>query len=294
MILKIFEIIFPVVLIALIGYLYAKKEKISMEIPNKINLDIFIPILVFYSISENLPSITMLGTFSLGAVIVVIGSGIILYPLCKFLKVNPRTFLPSMMFNNSINLGLPLALFAFGEEAMALAIALALVQIIGQFTIAVVMYGGEAKPINLLKNPVILATLFGLFFNYYDLHLPQLFQVPLKMMAQISIPLVLFALGVRLAYIEFSHWKIGLIGAILCPLSGILMALLAISIFDYTSLQISLIVLFGSLPPAVINSIMAEKYGHDSSVVASIVALGNILSIFIIPIVLYILFIKPF
>lgn len=66
MILKILEIIFPVLMIALIGYFYAKKEKISMEIPNKINLDIFIPILVFYAISEKLPSITLLGTFSLG------------------------------------------------------------------------------------------------------------------------------------------------------------------------------------------------------------------------------------
>ncbi len=290
MILKILEIIFPVLIIALIGYFYAKKEKISMEIPNKINLDIFIPILVFYSISEKLPSITMLGTFSLGAVIVVLGSGVILYPISKLLKISPRTFLPSMMFNNSINLGLPLALFAFGQEAMALFIALSLVQIIGQFTIAVVMYGGVAKPFDLLKNPVILATLFGLSFNYFNIHLPELLLVPLEMMAQVSIPLVLFALGVRLAFIEFSHWKIGIIGAILCPLSGILMALLAISIFDYTPLQVSLIVLFGALPPAVVNSLMAEKYGHDSSVVASIVALGNIFSLVIIPIVLYFLF----
>ena len=64
MILKIIEIIFPVLIIALLGYFYAKKEKISMDIPNKINLEVFIPILVFYAISEKLPSITTLGSFS--------------------------------------------------------------------------------------------------------------------------------------------------------------------------------------------------------------------------------------
>jgi predicted permease len=37
MILKIFEIIFPVLIIALLGYFYAKKEKVSMVVPNKIN-----------------------------------------------------------------------------------------------------------------------------------------------------------------------------------------------------------------------------------------------------------------
>jgi|TARA_R110002050_G_scaffold269463_3_gene411859 predicted permease len=277
-------------MISFMGYLYSKKEKISMDIPNKINLDIFIPILVFYAISEKLPSITLLGTFSVGAVIVVLGSGLISYPVAKILKINPRTFLPSMMFNNSINLGLPLALFAFGEEAMAMAIALSLVQVIGQFTIAVVMYGGEAKVINILKNPVIISTVLGLLFNYYNFHLPELFLIPIKMLSQITIPLILFALGVRLASIEFSHWRIGLIGAILCPLSGIIMALIAILFFDYTTLQINLIILFGALPPAVINSIMAEKYGDDASVVSSVVAVGNLFSLIVIPIVFYFLF----
>ncbi|MDX9814948.1 MAG: AEC family transporter [Arcobacter sp.] len=287
MIFKILEIIFPVLIIALLGYFYAKKEKVSMEIPNKINLDVFIPILIFYAISEKLPSITTLTSFSFGAVIVVLGSGLILYPFTKFLKVNPRTFLPSMMFNNSINLGLPLALFAFGEEAMALFIALSIVQIIGQFTIAIVMYGGEVKLINLFKNPVIIATILGLFFNYFNFHLPQITQEPLLMLSQVSIPLILFSLGVRLASIKFSHIKIGIIGAILCPLSGILMAFFAIWIFDYTSLQKSLLILFGAMPPAVVNSLMAEKYGYDSSSVASIVAIGNIFSLIIIPIVLF-------
>lgn len=289
MIVQIVEIIFPVFIIALIGYFYAKKTNISMDITNKINMDIFIPILVFYAISEKLPSISILGTFSLGALIIILGSGIILYPVAKLLKINPRTFLPSMMFSNSINLGLPLTLFAFGEEAMAMMIALSLVQVIGQFTIAVMMYGGEAKITNLLKNPVILATIFAFSFNYFDLHLPPILLTPTQMLSQVSIPLVLFALGVRLSTVDFSHWKIGLIGAVFCPLSGILIALAVVSIFDYTPMQISLLILFGALPPAVINAIMAEQYGHDSNIVSSIVAVGTIFSILTIPAVLYFL-----
>ncbi|MAD41844.1 MAG: transporter [Arcobacter sp.] len=289
LLLKIFSIIFPVFFIAFIGYIYAKREKISMDIPNKINMDIFIPIMVFYFISEKLSSIHMLGSFSLGAVLVVFGSGIILYPISKLLKLNPRTFLPSMMFNNSINLGLPLAFFAFGEEGMALAIALSLVQVIGQFTVAVAMYGGKFDLLSLFKNPVIFATIIGLFFNYFDIHLPNELLTPIEMISHVAIPLVLFALGVRLTNIELRDWKIGVLGALLCPLSGILMALLAIYIFDYTTLQASLIILFGALPPAVINSIMAEKYNYDAITVASIVAIGNIASLIVIPIVLYFL-----
>ena len=95
-----------------------------MEMTNKINLEIFIPVLIFYSISEKLPSITSIGYFSLGGMVVVLGSGAILYPLVKILGINARSFLPPMMFNNSINLGFPLALLAFGEDALVMFISL--------------------------------------------------------------------------------------------------------------------------------------------------------------------------
>lgn len=287
---QILNIVFPVFLISFTGFIYAKIQNISMEIPNKINLDIFIPILIFYAISQKLPSVSLLGYFSLGAVIVVFGSGIILYPLIRLLKINPRTFLPTMMFNNSINLGLPLALFAFGQEAMAMFIALSLVQVIGQFTVAVAMYGGTFHIIKLLKNPVIIATLFGLFFNYNGLPLPNFFTPSIEMLSNVAIPLILFSLGVRLVNIELKYWKIGLLAAFLCPLSGLIMAFWAITIFDYSEIQKNLLILFSVLPPAVLNAILSEQYKQDSQMVASIVALGNISSIFYIPVVLYFLF----
>jgi len=258
-----------------------------MDTTNKINLEIFIPILVFYSISEKLPSITSLGYFSLGGVIVVFGSGILLYPLVKLMKVNPKSFLPPMMFNNSINLGFPLALFTFGEDALVMFISLSLVQVIGQFTVAPAMYEGEVKWTKIIKNPVIVATILGLLFNYFDFHFTEMVNISLHMMSQVSIPLVLFALGIRLTNIDFKYWKLGLLGAVLCPLSGIIMAIIAIQIFDYTQTQQALIILFGALPPAVLNTIMAEKYKENAIEVASIVAMGNLFSFISIPIVLY-------
>ncbi|WP_321312178.1 AEC family transporter [Halarcobacter sp.] len=289
MIYQILNILMPVILASSIGYAYAKYKKISMDIPNKINLDIFIPILIFYAISEKLPSIKVLGYFSIGAVIVVLGSGLILYPFLKYLNVNIKAFLPTMMFNNSINLGLPLSLFAFGQEAMAMFIALSLVQVIGQFTIAVYMYGGNIKVLELFKNPVIIATIFGLCFNYFDLHLPTLFLPSVEIISQVAIPLILFSLGVRLSTVSFKNLKVGLIGAVLCPLSGLIMAFFAMTIFEYTPLQINLLILFSILPPAVLNAILAEKYNHDSSMVASVVAVGTLASIIYIPVVLYFL-----
>jgi malate permease and related proteins len=287
MVIKILEITFPVILIVLIGLFYAKKTNISTDTINKVNLDIFIPILIFYAIAQKLPNISILGYFSLGAVIVVFGSGLILYPLLKILKINARTYLPTMMFNNSINLGLPLSMLAFGKEAMAMFIALSLVQVIGQFTVAVAMYGGTINLLLLLKNPVVIATVLGLFFNYFDIEFSKVLISSFDLLSGVSIPLILFSLGVRLSNVKFDNLKIGLIGAILCPLSGLITAYIAIGIFDYTPLQEKLLFLFGLLPPAVLNAILAEKYKNDSSIVASVVAIGNIFSLIYIPIFLY-------
>ena len=88
MLYKIIEILFPVFIIVLIGIFYAKRVKIDIDSINKINLDIFIPFLIFYSISSKLPNISVLGYFSLGAVIIVFGSGLILYPFIKLMKID--------------------------------------------------------------------------------------------------------------------------------------------------------------------------------------------------------------
>ncbi|QKF73991.1 putative permease [Aliarcobacter faecis] len=289
MVYKIIEILFPVFVIVLIGIIYSKRVKIDIDSINKINLDIFIPFLVFYSIATQLPHISHLGYFSLGAVIVVFGSGVLLYPFVKLMKIDINSFLPAMMFNNSINLGLPLALLSFGQEAMALFIALSLVQVIGQFTVAEMMYGGKIDLKAMLKNPVIIATIFGLFFNYFNISFPKTINISLELLSQIAIPLILFALGVRLSTVKFENIKIGILGAILCPLSGLIMAFLAIYIFNYSELQQKLLILFGLLPTAVLNAILAEKYKKDSAMVASIVAIGNLFTIIYLPIALYFL-----
>ena len=55
---------------------------------------------------------------AVAAALVVLGSGLLAWPRGRLFGFAPRVFLPPMMFNNSGNMGLPLALFAFGEAAL--------------------------------------------------------------------------------------------------------------------------------------------------------------------------------
>jgi predicted permease len=97
---------------------------------------------------------------------------------------------------------------------------------------------------------------------------------------------VLFALGVRLIHINWQDWKVGLVGAVVSPLSGLAIALPASYLLDLPPQQASLLILFGALPPAVLNYLVAERYRQQPQLVASIVLMGNLAALLVIPLVL--------
>jgi len=47
--------------------------------------------------------------------------------------------------------------------------------------------------------------------------------------------------------------------------------------------QQGLLILFGCLPPAVLNFMVAEQYRQEPGKVASIVLIGNVLSVLFVP-----------
>lgn len=284
---RIFLTVFPLVAIVSVGYFYARNRHIDMSVANTINIDVFVPALIFSVLSAksfDLPKYQML---AIGAVLIVIGSGLLLLPVCKLLNVSPKTFLPPMMFNNSGNLGLPLAVLAFGEQALPAAVVLFLVENLLHFTVGLYILDPRTNPFNVLKMPMIIATIAGLVWSGFDWSVPQAVATFIEMLGQISIPLMLFALGVRMTSVDFSQWKIGLWGALLCPLSGLVLALVLQPLLNLEPLHFTYLVLFGALPPAVLNYMVAERYQQEPQQVASIVLLGNMGSLIFIPATLF-------
>jgi predicted permease len=191
-----------------------------------------------------------------------------------------------MMFTNSGNMGLPLAVLAFGESALAAAVVLFLVENTLHFTLGNAMLEGRVHPLVLLRMPMLQATLAGLAVALLDIPLYPPLRATLDLLGQVSIPLMLFALGVRLHGVDLTHWRMGLVGALLCPLTGIAAALGAAALLGLEGTTHSQLVLFGALPPAVLNYMLAERFDQEPARVASIVLLGNLTSIAVIPAVL--------
>lgn len=286
MALQIFYIVFPIFSIVLLGYLYGRRHSPDMAAVNRLNLEIFIPALVFHILSGKEFDLGAYGELALAGAIVVLGSGLLAWPIALLAGYKPKTFVPPMMFSNSGNMGLPLTLFAFGEEAMEAAVVLFIVENSLHFSVGLKMLDWKASILGLLRIPILMATLLGLAFSILNIELPLVLVTPIEMLGQIAIPLLLFALGVRLTAVDFRDWRIGLVGALVCPLTGVSIALLITRFIELSANQFNLLIVFGALPPAVLNFMVAEKYNQEPAKVASIVMLANLASVAIIPVTL--------
>jgi predicted permease len=283
---KILSIILPVFGLVLVGYLYARRHRPDMTAASRVNLDVFTPALIFHVLSgRDFHPVDYL-PLALGGALVVLGSGLVAWGLSHALKRDFRTLGPPLMFNNSGNMGLPLAVLAFGDSALSAAVVLFMVENLLHFTVGVRILDRHAGFSTLLRMPLVLACLLGLAVSLLRIPIPLPAAMGIEMLGQVAIPLMLFSLGVRLTEAKMDHWGIGLLGALARPLSGLLVALALLPVLNMADNQPQQLLLFAVLPPAVLNYIIAERYGQEPEIVAAIVIWGTLASLVTIPLIL--------
>src|SRR5207245_4795940 len=93
------------------------------------------PLLVFTSLAGGDFQLQGNAAFVAGGVAVILVSGLIAWPIALLARVSPRTFVPPMMFNNCGNMGLPLAVLAFGRPGLAAMVLLLVASTLLQCTL---------------------------------------------------------------------------------------------------------------------------------------------------------------
>lgn len=284
--LRILSIVFPILAIVLVGWAYARRRAVDMATPNQANLDIFVPALVFSALADRSFDLVGHQAFAIGFFLMIIGSGLIAWIVAKASGVSPKVLVPTAMFNNNGNLGLPLAVLAFGQEGLAAAIVMFMVGNLMHFSFGNWYLDHHAKWWNAWRYPVVLAALAGLAVSFSKVELWEPLRVGIKMLGDVSIPLALFALGVRIAQSRLTALRIGFLGTFVRFASGILLTWLLAMMLGLQGEQKALLIIFGALPPAMINYVFAERYQQGPDEVAAIVLIGNIAAVLVIPLVL--------
>lgn len=287
---QILSTMLPVFLIAGCGALYGRYRSPDIQTMNTVNMELFVPMLVFAVLADQDAPLGDYAWLATAGAIVVLGSGLLLWPVARAFNLNPRTFLPPMMFNNSGNMGIPLMVLAFGEAALPAAVVLFVVEMILHFSVGLYMLDPHTAILKRLRVPVVVATVAGLSVNIGGVAMPDWLLEALNMLGGICIPLMLFTLGIRMLDVDFSDWKLGLLGAIACPASGLILAWPLIGVLDLPGLQIATLWVFAALPPAVLNYMVAEQYHQEPQKVAALVLISNLGSLLVMPVVLGLVF----
>lgn len=278
--------VIPVLIVVLIGYAYGRWRKPNMSTINQVNMELFVPMLIFSVLASKSVDLTEFLPLTLGTIAIILGSGLIAWPICKLSSIQPKTLIPPMMFTNTGNLALPLVLLAFGEGAMPAMIVIFIISMFLHFTLGFYILDRRAQVLNALSIPTILATIAGLFVGFSHTKIPEIVLIPLDMLGQIVIPLVLFALGIRMQDVNTNDLGTGVFAALLCPILGLGIAYTLEPFLQLDPLQWSVLLIFAALPPGVLNYMIAERYNQEPTRVASIVLIGNIGAIFWMPLAL--------
>lgn len=283
---RIVAIVFPVFAIAIGGWLYGRRHKPDMAFANQLNMDVFVPALVFAALADKSFDLAANQMLAWVAFLQIAASGVIGWALARMLRVDARTFVPPMMFNNTGNLGLPLTVLAFGDQALGLIVVIFMVTNLLHFSFGAWLLDHRVKWWTLWRIPVVAASIAGLAVSLLQVPIWAPLKLAIKMLGDVSVPLLLFSLGVRVADSALSDLRIGLIGALARPLMGLAICAVLVWLFDIQGTARALVLLYGALPPAVLNFVFAERYNQEPSRVASIVMVGNIVAVAIIPVVL--------
>ena len=278
--------LFPIFGIVAAGYFYARHHKPEMAVANRLSMDVFVPALVFAAMAGKSFDLAAYAPLALGGFLVLATCGLLAWPLAKLIGIQPKTLAPPMMFNNSGNIGLPLAVLAWGEEALPAAVILFMVENTLHFSFGARLLDPHARLLTLWRVPVVAAAIAGLAVAILKIPVWQPLVIAIKMLGDVSVPLLLFSLGVRMTDVSFKEWKVATGSALLRPIAGMLIAAGVIQLLGLQGREAAMLLVFGALPPAVLNFLFAERYRQEPERVASIVLIGNLAALFFLPVAL--------
>ena len=273
-------------IVVMIGYVYGRWRKPDISVINKLCMELLVPILIFSVLAGKNVQLEEYVTLAFGVACIILGCGLITWLLCLLFKIESKTFVPPMMFTNTGNLAFPLVLLAFGQQAMPAIVVVFIVSQFLHFSLGFHIMDREAKIINPISAPTVLATIVGITVALTPIEVNETILVPLDFLANTGITLVLFALGIRMNDVSTRDLKIAFLGAVWCPLVSLVIAFLLKPLLDLNPIQWSVFLLFAALPPAVLCFMLAEQYKQEPTRVASIVLIGNIAAIIWIPLAL--------
>jgi predicted permease len=284
LVLQIAGIIAPLFVIAGIGYLWGRSIRpFDTTIVGMLTLNFGVPALIFSTLTKLEVSLgqfgEMVGIFALFLVAnLAIGA-----VLLKAFKLEVGAFLPAISFPNNGNMGLPLCLFAFGDTGLALGISIFVLMSTANVTIGFAFASGKWSLASTLKTPHLWVIAGALIFMTAEIPPPRWIANTAEIIGGMSIPLMLIALGVSLSRLEVRDFKQSVWLGLARLAIGFGLGVGLAWAFDLEGAARGVLILQCTMPPAVMNYILAARFDRQASGVAGVVVVSTFMSLLTLP-----------
>ncbi len=286
-VLTVLQIVAPVFILAAIGFTWVRiGEEYRVRFVTRLTMNLGIPALVFTSLMKTRIDPDALTGVVLAGLVAYGGMTVAVFLMVRLFGLDMRTYMAPLLFGNTGNLGLPLALFAFGQVGLGYAVVIFAIMAIYSFTFGVWLVSGGGSVLKVLKEPLVSAALLGAVFLWNGWQTPDWITNTLDLIGQMAIPLMLITLGVAVARLRPAGFGRALVLSVIKVVLAVGVAIAAGLWFELPAIPFAVLVLQLSTPVAVSSYLLAEKYEVNSEEVAGLVVISTLFSLVSIPVTL--------
>lgn len=284
MLLELLALIAPVLLTAAAGYGWVQiGQPYDRTLMTRLIADLGAPCLVFASLVQLDAPPQLLLRMAGGALLAMAGFVLVAFPLLRLARLPAHTFLPPMVFANAGNLGLPLCLFAFGDQGLVLAVCFFGTVSLVHYTVGVWVWSGRVSPTEVLRTPLAWAALAAAVVLGAELELPGWVVQTTDLIGRFTIPLMLLTLGVALHDLRPSSIPRSLLLSLLRLGMGFGVGVAVAELLGLVGVARGVLIVESAMPVAVFNYLLAERHGRSPEAVASLVVLSTLLAFALLP-----------
>jgi len=277
-------VLLPVFCIAGLGYVW-RLSGVPFDLPFVTRVIMYVagPCLVFDSLSKLKLPLAEFGVMVGATIALTLGVAFISFVLLKILRLPLSSFLPALTLGNTGNLGLPLCLFAFGEEGLGLAVGVYVTNSVLQFTFVPLLQARVSIVRTVLTTPIIYGLLAGMVVLLTGVHVPVWVADTTSTLAGVLIPLMLMALGHTIGGLR-THNLPRAFGLGTARLAIAFVVAVSVSkLLGLTGVARGVLVLQGAMPAAVFSYLFAQRYERDADDIAGIVLVSTLLGAALLP-----------
>jgi predicted permease len=280
-------VIAPVFLVAALGFGWMRANlPYDSAFITAFAVNISTPCLVFSALSGTRIAGEQLGIMAAASTACIMIPGLIAYPMLRAARIPWRVYLPALSFPNCGNLGLPICLFAFGQEGLSLGVMFFASMAIGQFTIGPAVAAGKFSLRQLIRTPVLYSVAAALAALGAGITIPLWISNTTTLLGNCAVPLMLFSLGVALARLRFGGTARAIIMSALRLILGIAAGYGVSWAMGLEGTMRGVTILQSAMPVAVFNYLWALRYDNSPEEVAAMVLGSTVLAFLALPLLL--------